>query len=342
MDGTGGATTVDSVDAAATPDPPADTRLHADGSVHTSVGYARAIELFVAHLDGERGYSAHTISSYRADLLDLAEFASRGGEAPVATLSLDLLRDWLWDSSERGLAKATIARRTASVRGFSGWLAREQLIASDPALRLRSPKTRGDLPRVITTSNLDDVFAILTLRASEDDPASLRDLAIVELLYASGIRVSELCGLDLQDLDLERLTALVTGKGNKQRVVPFGVPAAKAVGAYLDRGRAVLASESAEASGAGSALFLGARGGRVGPRTIYRLVAGLLAEVPGSGPSGPHALRHSAATHLLDGGADLRAVQELLGHASLGTTQIYTHVSAERLKAAYQQAHPRA
>lgn len=342
MHGTDGAATVESVDAATPPDASADIHSRGNAPVRQGVGYARAIELFVDHLDGERGYSAHTISSYRADLLDLAEFASRGGEPPVATLSLDLLRDWLWDSSERGLAKATIARRTASVRGFSGWLARQQLIASDPALRLRSPKTRGDLPRVVTTSNLDDVFATLTLRASEDDPAALRDLAIVELLYASGIRVSELCGLDLPDIDLERLTALVTGKGNKQRVVPFGVPAARAMGAYLDRGRPTLVSQAAEGSGVGSALFLGARGGRVGPRTVYRLVAGLLAEVPGSGPSGPHALRHSAATHLLDGGADLRAVQELLGHASLGTTQIYTHVSAERLKAAYQQAHPRA
>lgn len=293
--------------------------------------------LFATHLDAERGFSAHTISSYRSDLADLTEFATRRGVDRVGGLSLDLLRDWLWDCSERGLARATLARRTAAVRSFAGWLAREKLIPLDPALRLRSPKTHSELPRVVTTTHLDSIFASLNVRASEGDPCALRDLAMVELLYASGIRVSELCGLDNGDLDLERLTALVTGKGNKQRVVPFGVPAARAIGDYLTRGRPALPASDRE-----SALFLGARGGRIGPRIVYRLVAGLLDDVPGSGPAGPHALRHSAATHLLDGGADLRAVQELLGHASLGTTQIYTHVSAERLKAAYQQAHPRA
>ena len=298
---------------------------------------ADAAQLFSAHLDAERGFSANTVSSYRADLADLADFAGRRGTADVSAIDLDLLRDWLWDSSERGLARATLARRTASVRSFASWLAREQIIPNDPALRLRSPKNRSELPRVVTSSHLDTIFTGLNLRAAEGDPLALRDLAMVELLYASGIRVSELCGLDDGDLDLERLTALVTGKGSKQRVVPFGVPAARAIGDYLDRGRPVLAGQSGA-----TAMFLGARGARIGPRTVYRLVAGLLDEVPGSGPAGPHALRHSAATHLLDGGADLRAVQELLGHASLGTTQIYTHVSTERLKAAYAQAHPRA
>jgi integrase/recombinase XerC len=174
------------------------------------------------------------------------------------------------------------------------------------------------------------------LRAGTGDPISLRDLAIIELLYASALRVSELTSLDLGAVDLSRLTVRVMGKGSKERVVPFGVPAKNAIAAYLDQGRPRLLG------GPTSAIFLGARGGRVNSRAVYQLVASLLAEIPGSGPSGPHALRHTAATHLLDGGADLRAVQEMLGHASLGTTQIYTHVSAERLKESYRTAHPRA
>ena len=171
----------------------------------------------------------------------------------------------------------------------------------------------------------------------------LRDHAILEVLYGAGIRVSELCGLDIDELDLDRGTARVLGKGSKERVVPFGVPARKALGAYLSRGRPALRAKAGSASPtAGPAVFLGARGGRIAPRTVYDLVSRSLAPLVGSSAVGPHALRHSAATHLLDGGADLRAVQELLGHASLGTTQIYTHVSSERLAATYRLAHPRA
>ncbi len=207
----------------------------------------------------------------------------------------------------------------------------------DPAARLRSPKADKTLPRVITREQMDEILAALAARAEDGDPGSLRDVAVIELLYAAGIRVSELTGLDVDDVDLGRLTVRVIGKGSKERVVPFGVPALRAIRAWLSGGRPRLA-----VAGSGPALFLGARGARLGSRAVYELVAGLLADVPGRGPSGPHALRHTAATHLLDGGADLRAVQELLGHASLGTTQIYTHVSTERLKEAYRIAHPRA
>jgi len=182
---------------------------------------------------------------------------------------------------------------------------------------------------------MDGILDGLTARAVSGDPVSTRDLAIIELLYASALRVSELVGLDVNDIDAGRLTARVTGKGSKERVVPFGVPAQRALGAYLEHRPAFAVRPTA-------ALFLGVRGGRVGTRAVYELVAGLLAGLPGSGPSGPHALRHTAATHLLDGGADLRSVQEMLGHASLGTTQLYTHVSAERLKESYRLAHPRA
>jgi len=183
---------------------------------------------------------------------------------------------------------------------------------------------------------MDSILQTLIDRAGEGEPTALRDLAIVELLYASALRVSEVSGLDTDSVDLERLTVRVLGKGSKERVVPFGVPASDAIVDYQRRGRTALAT------GATCALFLGVRGGRIGTRTIYTLVAGLLGGIPGSGGSGPHTLRHTAATHLLDGGADLRAVQEMLGHASLGTTQLYTHVSIERLTESYRTAHPRA
>jgi integrase/recombinase XerC len=188
---------------------------------------------------------------------------------------------------------------------------------------------------VLTRSQIDRMLAGLSARSADGDAIAVRDLAIVELLYASALRVSEVVGLELNDLDLGRLTVRVTGKGSKERVVPFGVPAQRAIIDYQRHRHELLVEPT-------NAVFLGARGKRIGTRTVYELIAGLLAEIPGSGPSGPHTLRHTAATHLLDGGADLRSVQEMLGHASLGTTQLYTHVSAERLKDAYRTAHPRA
>ena len=295
-----------------------------------------AVEQFAVHLRAERGFSEHTVRGYAADLADLEGFARRRGTPAVDALTLDLLRDWLWHSSERGLARASLARRTSSVRALCGWLARQGLLAVDPSLRLRAPKAHSTLPRVLTAGGVEQLLAELEARAAEGSAGAVRDLAEIELLYASALRVSELCGLDVDDVDRERLTVRVTGKGDKQRVVPFGVPAARALDRYAAEGRPLLVA------GATPALFLGDRGGRLGSRSVYRLVARLLESLPGSGPAGPHTLRHTAATHLLDGGADLRAVQEMLGHASLGTTQIYTHVSAERLKRAYEQAHPRA
>ena len=284
------------------------------------------VERFARHLGGERGFSENTVRSYRSDLLGLAEFA---GERP---LDLELLRDWLWAASEQGLAKTTIARRSAAARAFGAWLAQTGRIAADPAVRLKSPKPEQHLPRVLSRDQMDGIFANLEALAATGDAMAVRNLAIIELLYGSALRVSEVVGLDLGAIDLDRQTVLVTGKGSKQRVVPFGVPARKAVTAWLD----------ARPVAAETALFLNTRGSRVNTRSIYDVVASILVELPGSGPAGPHALRHTAATHLLDGGADLRAVQELLGHASLGTTQIYTHVSTERLKQSYALAHPRA
>ena len=332
------------------------------GGVHLD----RAIDDFVLYLTVERGFSPHTIRAYRTDLAGLATFAELRGHTTTDALSLDLLRDWLWSGTQAGLARSTIARHSASARSFTAWLARTGAGTVDPGVRLRSPKPGRTLPRVINRSQMQELLGSLALRAEHGAPTALRDLAVIELLYASGLRVSELVGLDVGDVDLDRLTVRVTGKGGKERVVPFGVPAQGAIVDYIRRARPVLAAAPAasktaaqtaaaaraaaqsspqsrpSSSPAPSALFLGTRRTRLGVRAVYRLVASLLVEFPGAGPAGPHALRHTAATHLLDGGADLRAVQELLGHSSLGTTQIYTHVSAERLKQSYRTAHPRA
>ncbi|SIT73289.1 tyrosine recombinase XerC [Microbacterium sp. RU33B] len=320
-----------------------------------------AVELYATHLRDVRRLSPATVRAYRSDLADLAACVSppAADEIDLTGIDLEHLREWTWRATQRGDARSTIARRTAAVRGFFAWALDEGLVDADPSARLVAPKRGRSLPRVATAEALSRAFDELAAAGGAGDPLALRDLAVLELLYGSGMRVSELCGLDLDDLDRERRTARVLGKGAKERVVPYGAPAGRALDAYLVRGRPVLrsradaaradASQPSREQGAGEmaiidqvrAVFLGARGRRLGARTVYDLVARTLGPIVG-GAVGPHALRHSAATHLLDGGADLRTVQEILGHASLGTTQIYTHVSSERLAASYRLAHPRA
>jgi integrase/recombinase XerC len=319
-----------------------------------------AIEAFARHLTVDRGFSEHTVRAYRGDLADLAGFIEEralvASEAPgpdtsgpdafspatdpidVRELDLETLRDWLWQGSNAGLAKSSLSRHSAAVRGFTRWLVTTGEVSMDAAARLKAPRPEQHLPRVLTRGQMSGIFEGLAARSEGADPVALRDQAIVELLYASAMRVSELTGLRVGDIDRSRLTARVLGKGGKERVVPFGVPAAHAIDRYLADARLVLRAAASDSG----ILFLNSRGRAMNTRSVYELVAGLLSELPGSGPSGPHALRHTAATHLLDGGADLRAVQEILGHASLSTTQIYTHVSAERLKESYAAAHPRA
>ncbi|MFK4804841.1 tyrosine recombinase XerC [Microbacterium sp. ZW CA_36] len=296
-----------------------------------------AAESYLRHLAEVRRLSPATVRAYRSDLAGLAVAC---GDVDLAVVDLENLRDWLWQAVQRGDSRATIARRTAAVRGFFAWATETGAVASDPSLRLVAPKRGRTLPKVATADALAGVLERLESAAAEGDPLALRDHAMLELLYGAAVRVSELCGLDAGDLDPERRTARVWGKGSKERVVPFGLPALRAVDAYLVRGRPALVARRVDAP-ATAALFLGARGGRIGPRAVYDLVSRELGPELGA-QVGPHALRHSAATHLLDGGADLRAVQEMLGHASLGTTQIYTHVSSERLAASYRLAHPRA
>ncbi|WP_102192015.1 tyrosine-type recombinase/integrase [Microbacterium aurantiacum] len=295
-----------------------------------------AIDAFADHLTQVRRLSPATVRAYRSDLRDLTASA---GESVLGDVDLEMLREWLWKATQRGDARSTLARRAAAARSFFAWAKDEELVMHDPSLRLIAPKRGRTLPVIASQDAMTGLLDGHRQAASGGEPIALRDHAILELLYGSGIRVSELCGLDIDDLDLDRGTARVLGKGAKERVVPFGAPARDAVGAYLSRGRPALSARSGTST---PALVLGGRGGRIGPRTVYTLVARVLGPIIGAETIGPHALRHTAATHLLDGGADLRAVQEILGHASLGTTQIYTHVSAERLVATYRLAHPRA
>ena len=312
------------------------------------------LEAFRRHLAAERGVSGHTVRAYLGDVRALLEYAARAGVTSPEGLDIAVLRGWLAGQHATGRARATLARRAASARTFTAFGHARGWLPSDPGPLLGTPRLRRKLPEVIRQ---DQMAAVL---AAQDGPApgrqpgqspapegsepgprdralALRDTAIMELLYATGIRVSELCGLDLGDLDHERRTVRVMGKGGKERTVPVGLPAERATARWARDGRPVLL-----APGSAAALFLGARGRRLDPRTARRVVHTRLAAVPAVPDTGPHGLRHAAATHLLEGGADLRSVQEILGHASLGTTQIYTHVSVERLTSAFRQAHPRA
>jgi integrase/recombinase XerC len=279
-----------------------------------------------------RGSSENTLKAYQSDIKDLLEFLF----ASKAEFELDSIRNWLFVISEAGATKSTLARKTSSVRAFSSWLFERGVLDSDPGLRLRSPKLDRTLPKVASENSLGEVFDSLKALATRDNPTSLMQLCTMELLYATGMRVSELAGLNMSDVDFSRNLLLVTGKGNKQRMLPYGAPAAAAMEEWIRFGRVQYLSESTD-----DALLISSRGKRVGVRQLYSLVADQLAKTT-TGKAGPHTLRHSAATHLLDHGADLRAVQEILGHSSLVTTQIYTHVSVERLRASFEQAHPRA
>ena len=302
-----------------------------------------ALTAFVRHLADERGLSSHTVRAYAADVRSLLEHVGRCGFSDLADVEIGVIRAWLATQHMAGAARSTLARRSAAARAFSGFAQARGMLASDPGRQLRSPKAGRHLPQVLAAGQIKDVLAAGASAASVqgDDPVSLalaiRDLAIMELLYATGIRVSELCGLDADDVDAGRRTVRVLGKGNKERVVPVGIPAMRAVHRWQQAGRGLLARPDS-----GPALILGARGGRIDQRTVRRVVHASIAAVGSVPDTGPHGLRHTAATHLLEGGADLRSVQELLGHASLATTQIYTHISIDRLISAYQQAHPRA
>jgi integrase/recombinase XerC len=322
-----------------------------------------AVDQFCRHLTSERDRSPHTVRAYRADVTSLLDHAARLGHNDVSALDLAVLRSWLARTQSQGRARTTLARRAAAARVFTTW-AHRQGLGADVGAQLATPKHLRTLPSVLRADQARELLdatrdpdatqegathsplgegsppSNLSRRGTPHpnrDALALRDQAMLELLYGCGIRVGELVGLDLDDLDQSRRLIRVVGKGRKERSVPYGLPAAAAIEGWLRRGRPYLVHE-----GSGPALFLGWRGRRVDPRTVRAVVHHRAAGVPGAPDISPHGLRHSAATHLLEGGADLREVQELLGHASLATTQIYTHVSAERLRSAYTQAHPRA
>ena len=297
----------------------------------TRAGWDALIEDYCAHLASERRVSEHTVRAYRRDLISLTESTER----ELSRLRLPDLRAWLGAQVRQGLAPATIQRRVASVRGFFAWCLREGHLSQDPAARLKAPKRRRSLPVVPSRAAVDESLAGSAARAEEAESAvALRDRALIELLYSSGLRISEACGLPLTDLDLESGTVRVLGKGDKHRVVPVGGPARAALAAWLRVRHEFLTPTSPDA------VFLGVRGGALDPRVARRVVH---EATRGTGSEvGPHGLRHAMATHLLEGGADLRSVQELLGHSSVGTTQLYTHLTDERVRQAFRQAHPRA
>lgn len=339
---------------------------------------AEALDGFGRHLAAERGLSPHTVRAYLGDVGSLLEHASRIGIGIPDELDIGVLRGWLAGQHATGHARATLARRAAAARTFTAFACARGWLGRDPGVLLGTPKTRRRLPEVLRQDQMAAVLAAAgrfcpagggpsdtgagggpgaaagavgaastavaaagsargATLSRRDRAIVLRDSAIMELLYATGIRVSELCGLGLGDLDQERRTVRVLGKGGRERTVPVGLPAIRAVTGWCRDGRPVLAGPRSA-----DVLFVGARGGRLDPRTARRVVHARIAAVPSAPDAGPHGLRHAAATHLLEGGADLRSVQEILGHASLASTQIYTHVSVERLESAYRQAHPRA
>ncbi len=300
-------------------------------------GLARVLGEYERHLRSERDLTVHTVTAYTADIGGLFEHAVRLGITEVADLDLRTLRSWLAKMQTLGLSRTTLARRATAARVFTAWLARTGRAPTDVGASLGSPKAHRTLPAVLRADEARALIDAATELADDGSPVGLRDVAMLEVLYATGIRVGELVGLDVDDIDRDRNVLRVFGKGRKERSVPFGRPAARALDFWLQHGRPTLTVE-----GAGAALFLGVRGRRIDQRAVRRLVHQRLVDVPGAPDMGPHGLRHTAATHLLEGGADLRSVQELLGHASLATTQRYTHVTTERLRRAYQQAHPRA
>ncbi|MFT4187606.1 MAG: tyrosine recombinase XerC [Aeromicrobium sp.] len=301
------------------------------------LAWDRAIEDYRRHLAVERDLSEHTVRGYAADVRGLADHAERMGVREPSALSLQVVRSYLAAQRSLGRARSTLARRGASARDFTAWLQRTGRSEQDAAASLVTPSGRRELPSVVSAADMRAVLDAAAERVETDSATGLRDLAIMETLYATGVRVSELAGLDLGDVDRARGVVRVFGKGRKERSVPCGRPALEAIERWVASGRPEFATEAS-----GRALFLGARGGRIDPRVVREVVHRRLAAVDSAPDLGPHGLRHTAATHLLDGGADLRSVQEFLGHASIGTTQIYTHVSDDRLRAAFRQAHPRA
>jgi len=303
-----------------------------------SADFESLIYDFQRHLERERNLSVHTVRAYVGDLRSLINHLETMGKRDISTLDMAQIRSWLANQQVKGGSRTTLSRRAVSIRLFTKWAFKNGYLHADVGANLATPKAHRTLPDVLDAASTGIAMDALAARVDEGEgPLAIRDRAMVEVLYASGARVAELCGLDLEDIDYERQTIRVFGKGSKERTIPIGNPAMRALKDWLADGRPELVKENAE-----KCVFIGARGKRIDQRAVRTVVYNALSALEGFERMGPHALRHSAATHLLEGGADLRTVQEILGHASLATTQIYTHVSTERLQAAFKQAHPRA
>ncbi len=293
---------------------------------------------YTRHLEKERTLSVHTVRAYLTDLESFLEHLALSQVQTPAEITIAHIRSWLANIQVKGGARTTLSRRATSIRLFTKWAAKNGYLQKDIGATLATPKAHRTLPPVLSISDASTTMDSLAARvAEEDSPIAKRDCAIVEVLYATGARVSELCGLDLEDIDYTRNTIRVLGKGNKERTIPLGNPAMRALDDWIKKARPELVTDKSA-----GAVFLGSRGKRIDQRAVRTIVYEALTALEGMERLGPHALRHTAATHLLEGGADLRTVQEILGHASLATTQIYTHVSTERLQKAFKQAHPRA
>ena len=300
--------------------------------------FEKVLGEYTHHLTKERSLSEHTTRAYLGDLTSFFDNLELQKVDDLADVTIAHIRSWLATQQVKGGARTTLSRRAVSIRLFTKWATKKGFLPKDIGLTLATPKGHRTLPEVLSISDATVAMDSLATRVAEEESAtSIRDCAILEVLYASGARVSELCGLDLDDIDYQRNTILVLGKGNKERTIPLGNPAMKALNNWIKNARSEMANGAS-----GEAVFLGVRGKRIDQRTVRTVVYEALEALEGAQRLGPHALRHSAATHLLEGGADLRTVQEILGHASLATTQIYTHVSTERLQKAFKQAHPRA
>ena len=300
--------------------------------------FEKVLGEYTHHLTKERSLSEHTTRAYLGDLTSFFDNLELQKVDDLSNVTIAHIRSWLATQQVKGGARTTLSRRAVSIRLFTKWATKKGFLAKDIGLTLATPKGHRTLPEVLSVADATVAMDSLATRVAEEESAtSIRDCAILEVLYASGARVSELCGLDLDDIDYQRNTILVLGKGNKERTIPLGNPAMKALNNWIKSARSEMANGAS-----GEAVFLGVRGKRIDQRTVRTVVYEALEALEGAQRLGPHALRHSAATHLLEGGADLRTVQEILGHASLATTQIYTHVSTERLQKAFKQAHPRA
>lgn len=294
-----------------------------------------AFTAYAEYLRHERGRSEHTIRAYLGDLARMRSVCEELGITEPENLSVTALRHWL--AQERATASdKTVARRVAAIRNFTAWAQRKGYMTEDPGALLASPKVARTLPHVLKQQQAAQLLELAATAADDESTERIRDLAILELLYGTGIRVGECAGLDVTDIDMKGQTIRVLGKGRKERIVPFGGPAAEALQRWLDIRYRLVDEKS------GRAVFLGTRGARIDQRMIRTVLQRLLRHLPDVPEISPHGLRHSAATHVLEGGADLRYVQELLGHASLATTQLYTHVSFDRLRETFERAHPRA